>query len=130
MSHTHIGSEDRACIARMLRAGHSLREIARTINKDPGSVSRHVRKYGGRDGYDLREVRRKKRMQRIAAMDSIRRIRGYLLRFITKELKLHKSPDEDEGVRNLHYLLNPPRCRIVVSNPNRSTVFANQASLP
>lgn len=98
MSHTHIGREDWPCIARMLRAGHSLSEIARTIGKEVSSVSRHVAAYGGREGYDVREVRRRKRMKRIAAMDSIRRIRGHLLGFITKELKLHKSPEQIAGI--------------------------------
>lgn len=82
----------------MLRAGHSLAEIARTIGKDPSAVSRHVARHGGRDGYDVREVRRTRRMMRIDAMDSIRVIRGSLLRFITKELKQHKSPEQIAGV--------------------------------
>lgn len=98
MSHSHIGPEDRSCIARMLRAGHPLREIARTINKNVSSISRHVAEYGGREGYDTREVRRRKRMRRIDAMESIRIIRGNLLRFVTKELKLHKSPEQIAGV--------------------------------
>ena len=82
----------------MLRAGHSLSEIARTLGKDISSVSRHVVEYGGRNGYDAREVRRCKRMKRIAAMDSIRLIRGWLLRFVTKELKQHKSPEQISGI--------------------------------
>lgn len=98
MSHTHIGPEDWPCITRMLRAGHSLSEIARTINKTTGSVSRHVTEYGGRNGYDAREVRRRKRMKRIAAMESTRIIRGALLRHITKELVQHKSPEQIAGV--------------------------------
>ena len=98
MSHTHIGPGDWACIGRMLRSGHSLREIARTIGKDAGSVSRHVREYGGRDGYDGREVRRRKRMKRINAMQSIRIVKGSLLRFIKQQLKLHKSPEQIAGV--------------------------------
>lgn len=98
MSHTHIGSEDWPCISRMLRAGHSFSEIARTIGKNVSSVSRHVTGYGGRCGYDAHEVRRQKRMKRIAAMESIRVIRGALLRFITKELKQHKSPEQIAGV--------------------------------
>lgn len=101
MSHTQIGPEDWHCIARMLRAGHSLSEIARTIGKDVSSVSRHVAEHGGRDGYDVREVRRRKRMKRLAAMDSTRRIRGPLLRFIVKELKAHKSPEQIAGVLTL-----------------------------
>lgn len=106
MSHTHIGKEDWPCIARMLRAGHFLSEIARTIGKDKSSLGRHVAEYGGRDGYDVREVRRRKRMKRVAAMDGIRVIRGNLLRFITKELKLHKSPEQIAGIlqRKKHIL--------------------------
>lgn len=98
MSHTHIRKEDWPCIARMLRAGHSLSEIARTISKDQSSLSRHVREYGGRDRYDVCEVRRRKRMKRIKAMDSIRVIKGLLLRFVTRELKLHKSPEQISGI--------------------------------
>jgi len=98
MSHTHIGPGDWACIGRMLRADHSFREIARTIGKDSGSVSRHVREYGGRDAYDGREVRRRKKMKRIAAMDGIRVIKGSLLQFITQQLKLHKSPEQIAGI--------------------------------
>ena len=98
MSHTHIGPGDWACIGRMLRTGHSLREIARTIGKDPGAVSRHVNEYGGRDEYDGREVRRRKRMKRIAAMEGIRVIKGALLRFTKKELINHKSPEQISGI--------------------------------
>ena len=101
MAHTHIGPGDWACIGRMLKAGHSLREIARTLGKDASSVSRHVDEYGGRKGYDGREVRRRKRMKRIAAMDSIRVVRGWLLRFVTKELKQHKSPEQISGILSL-----------------------------
>ena len=90
MSHTHIGKDDWSCIGRMLRAGHSFTEIARVVGKDKSSLGRHVREYGGRDGYDVREVRRRKHMKRIAAMESIRVMRGPLLRFVLKELKLHK----------------------------------------
>jgi transposase, IS30 family len=82
----------------MLRAGHSLSEIARTIGKDKSSLGRHVAEYGGRDGYDVREVRRRKRMKRIAAMEGIRIVKGPLLCFITKELKLHKSPEQIAGI--------------------------------
>jgi len=98
MSHTQIGSGDWLCISRMLRAGHSLSEIARTIGKDVSSVSRHVVEYGGRGGYDAKEVRRRKHMKRIAAMDGTRLIRGPLLRFILKELIEHKSPEQIAGI--------------------------------
>lgn len=101
MSHTHIGPEDWICIARMLRAGHSFSEIARTIGKDVSSLSRHIIEYGGRGGYDVKEVRRRKRMKRIAAMDGIRLIKGWLLRFVIKELKHHKSPEQIAGILSL-----------------------------
>ena len=98
MSHKHIGQEDWPCIARMLRAGYSFREIAHTIGKDASSFGRHIRKYGGRNGYDVKEVRRQKRMKRIAAMNNIRLIKGWLLRFVIKELKRHKSPEQISGI--------------------------------
>jgi IS30 family transposase len=82
----------------MLKAGHSFSEIARTLGKHPSAVSRHVRAYGGRKGYDAREVRRRKHMQRIAAMESIRVIKGTLLRFMVRELKQHKSPEQVSGI--------------------------------
>jgi IS30 family transposase len=82
----------------MLKAGHSFSEIARTLGKHPSAVSRHVREYGGRAGYDAHEVRRRKRMKRIAAMESIRAIKGELLRFVIRELKDHKSPEQISGI--------------------------------
>ena len=98
MSHTQIGPGDWACIGRMLQASHSFREIARTLGKNVSSLSRHINEYGGRDGYDGHEVRRRKRMKRIAAMDSIRVIKGSILRFIKHELKDHKSPEQISGI--------------------------------
>lgn len=82
----------------MLRAGYSLIEIAKTIGKDKSSLGRHVRAHGGRGEYDVREVRRRRHLKRVNAMESIRVIRGALLRFITKELKLHKSPEQIAGI--------------------------------
>lgn len=98
MSHTHIGKEDYSCIARMLRAGHSYSEIGRTIGKHKSAVSRHVREYGGIEAYDAHEVRRRKRMKRVAAMECIRVLKGTLLRFVTSQLKLHKSPEQISGI--------------------------------
>lgn len=98
MSHKQIGNEDYGCIARMLRAGYSYSEIARTINKNVSSVSRHVRENGGRNGYDIKEVKRKKRYKRIEAMDSIRVLKGFLLKSVLKLLKEHLSPEQIEGV--------------------------------
>jgi len=103
MAHTHIGPADWPVIARMLRAGFAGAEIARTLGKDPSAVNRHIKQYGGRDRYDACEVRRRKHMRRIAAMESVRLIRGSLLRYITKELKLHKSPEQIAGVLALRH---------------------------
>lgn len=98
MAHTHIGPEDWPLIARMLRAGYAGAEIARTLGKDPSAVNRHIRQYGGKDGYDVREVRRQKRMKRIAAMDGIRVMKGALLRTVVIRLKQHESPEQIAGV--------------------------------
>lgn len=75
-----------------------MRAIAETIGKDHSAVSRHVRANGGRVGYDVREVRRRRRMLRIAAMDQIRILKGALLRTVVKRLKEHESPEQIAGV--------------------------------
>ncbi len=85
-------------IARMLRAGYAGAEIARTLGKDPSAVSRHIKKYGGRDGYYVREVRRRKHMQRVDAMQSIRALKGRLLLMVMRLLKAHLSPEQIAGV--------------------------------
>jgi transposase, IS30 family len=102
MSHKHIDKEEWVCIAHMLRASHSFKEIARVIGKDKSAVGRHIKEYGGRDGYDVKEVRRKRYMKRIRAMEGIRVIKGNMLRFIKKELKDHKSPEQISGMLNLN----------------------------
>ncbi len=98
MTHKHIGGEDWPVIARMLKAGFSGVEIARTLGKDPSAVNRHIKQHGGRDGYDTREVRRKKHHGRIVAMDSIRVLKGALLRKVISLLKEHYSPEQIAGV--------------------------------
>lgn len=98
MSHKQIGQDDWPVIARMLKAGYAGAEVARTIGKDHSAVNRHIAQNGGRDGYDVREVRRRKRMKRLSAMESIRVLRGALLRTVVKELKAHKSPEQIAGV--------------------------------
>lgn len=105
MSHTHIGAQDWSCVARMLRSRFSFSEIARTLGKHPSAVSRHVREYGGRDGYDVHEVRRAKRMKRIAAMEGIRVVKGTLLRFVVRQLKEHKSPEQISGILALRHTI-------------------------
>ena len=97
MAHTHIGPADWPVVARLLRAGYSIRAIAETIGKDHSAVSRHVRANGRKDGYDIREVRRHKRMTRIAAMEGTRLLKGALLRTVVKLLKEHQSPEQIAG---------------------------------
>lgn len=98
MAHTHLGPEDWPVIARMLRAGYAGAEIARTLGKDPSAVNRHIKHHGGRDRYDVREVRRQKHMKRVAAMEGIRVLKGVLLRTTVGMLKKHRSPEQIAGV--------------------------------
>ena len=48
-----IGPAEWMVIARLLRAGYPLREIARALGKDHSAVIRHVNDYGGRDRCDV-----------------------------------------------------------------------------
>jgi IS30 family transposase len=98
MAHTQIGPAEWPVVARMLRAGYSGAEIARTLGKDASAVNRHIARNGGRDGYDVHEVRRRRRQIRIAAMESIRVLKGPLLRSVVRRLKAHESPEQIAGV--------------------------------
>lgn len=98
MSYKQIGNEDYAFIAKMLKAKYSYSDIAIIINKNVSSVSRHVKAHGGRDDYDVREVKRKKRYVRISAMSETRLIKGGMLKSITNRLKQHFSPEQISGV--------------------------------
>jgi transposase, IS30 family len=98
MSYTRIGKEDWAVIGRMLRAGYAGAEIARTLGKDPSAVNRHIKTHGGKDRYDVREVRRQKHMKRVAAMQGIRVLKGSLLRTVVQMLTQHLSPEQIAGV--------------------------------
>jgi IS30 family transposase len=102
MSYTRIGREDWTVIARMLRAGYTGADIARTLGKNPSAVNRHVKAFGGRDGYDVREVRRRKHMQRVDAMQSIRALKGRLLGAVVRLLKAHLSPEQIAGTLRLN----------------------------
>lgn len=97
MAYTQISKEDVVCISKMVRAGCSYSEIARVLGKSVSSISRHVREYGSRENYDVREVRRKKKMIRIGAMKSIRVVKGTMLTTIKRLLVSHYSPEQISG---------------------------------
>jgi transposase, IS30 family len=97
MAHTHIGPAEWSVITRMLRAGYSIRAIAQVIGKNHSAVSRHVRDNGGREEYDVREVRRRKHILRVGAMEGTRVLQGRLLKRVTKLLKEHQSPEQISG---------------------------------
>ena len=61
-------------------------------------MNRHIAQNGGRDGYDVREVRRTKHMRRVIAMEGTRVLKGTLLRTVIKLLKDHQSPEQIAGV--------------------------------
>lgn len=99
MAHKQIGPEDWPIIARLLKVRYSFSEIADTIGKNVGSVSRHVRAYGGREHYDAREVRRRKKQKRIIVMAGMRVLKGVRLREVKRLLQHHYSPEQIAGVR-------------------------------
>ena len=63
MTHTHIKKEDWSVIARMLRAGYTGVEIARTLGKDPSAVKgKYRRRRGTKAREDVREQAKKRRI--------------------------------------------------------------------
>jgi IS30 family transposase len=92
---THLLFKERFCIEKMLKAGKSFGEIAKTLGRGLSTISEEVNANGGRDNYDARKAQiranfkqyRKKRNCNKVAMDS------HLYKFVEKKLILGWSPE-------------------------------------
>lgn len=89
-----LGQNEREEISRGLRAGLSLRQIARELNRSPSTISREVKRHGGRQKYRAttadnrawRQARRPKR-SRLACNERLRAM-------VSDKLRLDWSPEQ------------------------------------
>lgn len=89
-----LSATEREEISRGLKAGCSMREIARHLRRAPSSISREVRRHGGAKAYraftaDKRAQRRARRpKQRLLATDE------RLRQLVTQKLLIDWSPEQ------------------------------------
>ena len=98
-----LTSAEREEISRGIVAGQSIREIARTLGRAASTVSREVRRNGGRAGYRAVEADK-------SAWDRGRRpkqcklaLNGRLARLVASKLKMNWSPEQIAGWLKAEY---------------------------
>ena len=89
-----LRADEREEISRGLRAGSSLRQIARELGRSPSTISREVRRHGGRQSYRAASADR-------AAWNNTRRPKpsrlachGRLRAMVSEKLRLEWSPEQ------------------------------------
>ena len=91
----HLSDEERFCIEKMLGAGETFKEIARTLGRGRSTVCEEVNANGDRDRYEakkavnkayLKQYRKKRNCNKVA-MD------GHLTRFVERKLEAGWSPE-------------------------------------
>lgn len=96
-SRVHLTGDEREEISRRLCAGHSLRSIARVLNRSPSTISREVARNGGRGRYraqlaDSSAWERSRRPKRCKLARNAR-----LRRLVASKLQLEWSPEQIAG---------------------------------
>lgn len=98
MGYNHFTHFDRCCIEKLLPyGGFSQKEIAKYLGCDAGSVSREIRRNGGRDNYcanlaQNRYIEKRKLSQNISKLSD-----AELADYIKEKIKLHWSPEQISG---------------------------------
>ena len=64
MSYRHLTIEDREITDRMHYSGHSQAEIARKLNRSPGTICRELQRNRGRSGYSARSAQQRSEQRR------------------------------------------------------------------
>lgn len=97
MSYRHIKPSQRVELGVLLRAGKSQREIAKLLRKDPGSISRELKRNRSFDGrYRAVEARAKTQARRTVANQRFRKIEHdpMLRDYIIGKLMEYWSPEQ------------------------------------
>jgi IS30 family transposase len=100
MSHTQFTRDDRIALAQLLWAGKKQAAIAGRLGKDPGAVSREIRRNKDEDGvYRGASAHRKAKSRRKEAKESSQKIRHdqKLRTHIVRKIKKYWSPEQIAG---------------------------------
>lgn len=95
----HIKKAERLEIALLRNRGYGVREIARVLDRSPGSISEELRRNRTRRGYDPHRADAKARLRRMDAKFQGMKIEGdpELRRYVIAKLEAHWNPDEIAG---------------------------------
>src|SRR6185436_9583936 len=85
---------ERESLSRGLAQGHSLREIARSLERSPSTLSREVARHGGRQGYRAEHADRCAWNNALRPKICLLAQRRELQRVVAQKLKLNWSPEQ------------------------------------
>lgn len=96
-SHLVLALAEREEISRSVVAGHSIRSIARSLRRAPSTISREIRRNGGRQGYRASEADQAA-WERAHRPKSCKLARNRALaRIVAEKLQLEWSPEQIAG---------------------------------
>lgn len=97
--HKQIKKEERSEISILLSKHYSIRDIAKVLNRNPGSISREIRNNSVNGQYDPRKANHKARVRRLYAKYQGKKIseNKQLRNYIINSLLQYWSPDEISG---------------------------------
>lgn len=99
MRYTHFSKTERLELSVLLKKGYSLREIGMALKKSPSSVSREVKRCGGRKSYNPHHANQYAQTKRKDSKYQGMKVREYpeLQGYIKEKLPLSWSPDRIAG---------------------------------
>lgn len=97
LGYQRLGLAEREEISRFLAAGYGIRDIARTLNRNPGTISREVTR-AGMNRYTYRAMRSEKRARRNAAKRRSGKMKlganSELWAYVREKLLIRWSPEQ------------------------------------
>lgn len=91
----HLEKEERFCIEKMLKAGKSFGEIARTLGRGLSTVSEEVRRNGGQESYSAQKAEKRAYYKQYWKKKNCNKVAtdGHLYKFVEKSLNKGWSPE-------------------------------------
>lgn len=102
----HITNDQRNEICALKRAGHTQKDIARLLHKNPSTISRELKRNKSKSGkYLARGAKLKTKVRRIWANERFKKIEHdtVLRTYIVRKLKKYSSPEQIAGQWNRNH---------------------------
>jgi len=96
-TYKHVGRGERSKIEALKEAGKSVRAIAKQLGRAASTISRELRRNGGKDGYSGEDAHAKAQARRTAASSVPRKLTGKAWGFVVEGLLRRWSPQQIAG---------------------------------